>query len=189
MAIEAADTRAGRGCRFRRSERWRPGEQTVIDAGAMRGRNFAAERQDTSSSVFDAAVSHIGDLRKAGRKVLISAWTEGSLDRLLQVLTEHGLGNIETVSELRMVKALSRDKVTAAVLPIEDGFETSDLVVVTEQDILGDRLIRRSKRSKRNANVITEATGLGGGRYCRPCRSRHRPVYRPADDRSGRRAA
>ncbi|MGB8817134.1 MAG: transcription-repair coupling factor [Rhizobiaceae bacterium] len=137
--------------------------QTVIDAGSIRGRNFAAERQDTSSSVFDAAVSHIGDLRKAGRKVLISAWTEGSLDRLLQVLTEHGLGNIETVSEFRMVKALSRDKVTATVLPIEDGFETADLVVVTEQDILGDRLVRRSKRSRRNANVITEATGLAAG--------------------------
>ncbi len=139
------------------------GRAMIIDAGATRGRNFAAERQDTSSSVFDAAVSHIGDLRKAGRKVLLSAWTEGSMDRLLQVLTEHGLGNIETVSELRMVKALSRDKVTASVLPIEDGFETSDLVVVTEQDILGDRLIRRSKRAKRNADVITEATGLAAG--------------------------
>jgi transcription-repair coupling factor (superfamily II helicase) len=139
------------------------GRETVIDAGSARGRNFAAERQDTSSSVFDAAVSHIGDLRKAGRKVLISAWTEGSLDRLLQVLGEHGLEKIETVSDLRMVKALSRDKVTAAVLPVEDGFETAGLVVVTEQDILGDRLIRRTKRAKRNADVITEAAGLAAG--------------------------
>ncbi|MGL4489368.1 MAG: transcription-repair coupling factor, partial [Rhizobiaceae bacterium] len=137
--------------------------RSVINAGAAKGRSFASERQDTSSSVFDAAVSHIGDIRKAGKKCLITAWTEGSLDRLLQVLTEHHLGNIETVSELRMVKALSRDKVTAAVLPIENGFETSDLVVVTEQDILGDRLIRRSKRSKRDANVIREAAGLAAG--------------------------
>jgi transcription-repair coupling factor (superfamily II helicase) len=135
----------------------------VVHAGAAHGRSFASERQDTSSSVFDAAVSHIGDIRKAGKKCLITAWTEGSLDRLLQVLTEHHLGNIETVSELRMVKALSRDKVTASVLPIENGFETSDFVVVTEQDILGDRLIRRSKRSKRDANVITEANGLAAG--------------------------
>ncbi|MGL4490896.1 MAG: transcription-repair coupling factor, partial [Rhizobiaceae bacterium] len=137
--------------------------RSVINAGAAKGRSFASERQDTSSSVFDAAVSHISDIRKAGKKCLITAWTEGSLDRLLQVLTEHHLGNIETVSELRLVKALSRDKVTAAVLPIENGFETSDLVVVTEQDILGDRLIRRSKRSKRDANVIREAAGLAAG--------------------------
>ncbi len=95
--------------------------------------------------------------------MLVSAWTEGSLDRLLQVLTEHGLEKIETVSDLRTVKALSRDKVTAAVIPIEDGFETSDFVVVTEQDILGDRLVRRTKRSKRNADVITEAAGLAAG--------------------------
>ena len=135
----------------------------TLDAGSARGRTFASERQDNASSVFDAAVDHIGNLRKAGRKVLLSAWSEGSLDRLLQVLTEHELGNIETVSEFRMVKALSRDKVTASVLPIENGFETSDLVVVTEQDILGDRLIRRSKRSKRSSDVITEATGLAAG--------------------------
>lgn len=138
-------------------------DHAVVHAGAARGRSFANERQDTSSSVFDAAVSHLGDIRKAGKKCLVTAWTEGSLDRLLQVLGEHHLGNIETVKELRTVKALSRDKITAAVLPIENGFETSDLVVVTEQDILGDRLIRRSKRSKRDANVITEANGLGAG--------------------------
>jgi transcription-repair coupling factor (superfamily II helicase) len=135
----------------------------IIDAGGSKGRSFSSERQDNASSVFDAAVSHIGDIRKAGRKVLITAWSEGSLDRLLQVLTEHGLGKIEAVSDLRTVKALSRDKVTAAVLPIEGGFETDDLVAVTEQDILGDRLIRRSKRGKKNSDIITEANGLAAG--------------------------
>ena len=115
------------------------------------------------SSVFDAAVSHIGDLRKAGKKVLLAAWSAGSLDRMMQVLAEHGLGNVETVSSLSMVKALSRDKVTAAVISVENGFETDDLVVVAEQDILGDRLIRRAKRKKRGADFITEATGLTAG--------------------------
>jgi hypothetical protein len=45
--------------------------------------------------------------------VLVAAWSEGSLDRLLQVLDEHGLEKIETVDRLSMVKALSRDKITA----------------------------------------------------------------------------
>ncbi len=44
------------------------GRDVVLDAGALRGRNFAAERQDTSSSVFEAAVSHIGDLRRPDGK-------------------------------------------------------------------------------------------------------------------------
>jgi transcription-repair coupling factor (superfamily II helicase) len=134
-----------------------------IHINARVGRSFAYERQNSSSSVFDTAVAHIADIRHQGKKCLITAWSKGSLERLLQVLTEHHLGNIETVSELRMVKALSRDKVTATVLPIENGFETSDLVIVTEQDILGDRLIRRSKREKRDSNMIKEAAGLSAG--------------------------
>ncbi len=139
------------------------GRHAVYLAGSKRGRSFETERNSDASSVFDAAVSHIGDLRKAGKKVLLAAWSAGSLDRMMQVLAEHGLGNAETVSSLSMVKALSRDKVTAAVISVENGFETDDLVVIAEQDILGDRLIRRSKRKKRGADFIIEATGLTAG--------------------------
>ncbi|RUW86592.1 DEAD/DEAH box helicase, partial [Mesorhizobium sp. M8A.F.Ca.ET.059.01.1.1] len=50
-----------------------------------------------------------------------------------------------------------------AVLPLESGFETDKLVVVAEQDILGDRLIRRSKRKKRASDFIAEASALSAG--------------------------
>ncbi|RUW43784.1 transcription-repair coupling factor, partial [Mesorhizobium sp. M8A.F.Ca.ET.021.01.1.1] len=45
----------------------------------------------------------------------------------------------------------------------ESGFETEKLVVVAEQDILGDRLIRRSKRKKRASDFIAEASALSAG--------------------------
>jgi transcription-repair coupling factor (superfamily II helicase) len=47
------------------------------------------------------------------------------------------------------------------------------MVVVAEQDILGDRLIRRSKRKKRASDFIAEASSLSARRHRRPCRSRH----------------
>ncbi|MGB5800229.1 MAG: transcription-repair coupling factor, partial [Mesorhizobium sp.] len=46
---------------------------------------------------------------------------------------------------------------------LETGFETDDLVVVAEQDILGDRLIRRSKRKKKASDFISEAASLSSG--------------------------
>ena len=49
-----------------------------------------------------------------------------------------------------------------AVLPLETGFETADLVVVAEQDILGDRLVRRKKR-KRASDFIAEVASLSAG--------------------------
>jgi transcription-repair coupling factor (superfamily II helicase) len=101
-----------------------------------------------------------------GRKVLITAWTEGSLDRLLQVTDEHGLGACASGSsshaELDKLKA---GEAAAAVLAIEGGFEIDDLVVIGEQDVLGDRLVRRAKRKRRGADYISEVSGLDEGSY------------------------
>ncbi len=46
---------------------------------------------------------------------------------------------------------------------IEQGFETPDLTVVAEQDILGDRLIRPRRKARKAADVLTEATSLSVG--------------------------
>ncbi|CAN7499238.1 transcription-repair coupling factor [Pararhizobium sp. LjRoot238] len=114
-------------------------------------------------NVFDQAVKYIADRRAKGDKVLISGWSEGSLDRLLQVLAEHGLANIKPVKALSELNALKPGEAASAVLSLESGFETGNLVVIGEQDILGDRMIRRSKRRKRGADFIAEVAGLDEG--------------------------
>ncbi len=114
-------------------------------------------------NVFDQAVKYIADRRAKGARVLISAWSEGSLDRLLQVLAEHGLANIKPVKALSELKSLKAGEAASAVLSLESGFETGDLVVIGEQDILGDRMVRRSKRRKRGADFIAEVAGLDEG--------------------------
>ena len=135
----------------------------VAHAGARPGRSFAEERQDPNVNVFDAAVGHIGEERAAGRRVIVAAWTDGSLDRLGQILEEHGLGNAGRVDTLAELEKLDAAKVGLTVLPLESGFETERLCVVAEQDILGDRLVRRSKRRRRAADFIAEASSLAAG--------------------------
>ena len=51
------------------------------------------------------------------------------------------------------------------MLGVEQGFETPDLAVIGEQDILGDRLVRPRRKARRAADVITEATSLGVGDF------------------------
>ena len=94
---------------------------------------------------------------------MVAGWSEGSLDRLAQILDEHKLGNLKQVATLTDVGALASGQAALAVLPLERGFETDDLVVVAEQDILGDRLVRRSKKRRRAADFIAEATSLSAG--------------------------
>ncbi|MCD2171427.1 transcription-repair coupling factor [Rhizobium sp. C4] len=114
-------------------------------------------------NVFELAVKHIADKRAAGRKVVIAGWSEGSLDRLLQVLAEHGLQRIKPIKAFSELKSLDKGEAAAAVLSLESGFEAGDVVIVGEQDILGDRMVRRAKRRKRGADYISEVAGLDEG--------------------------
>ncbi|MCQ8782629.1 transcription-repair coupling factor [Mangrovibrevibacter kandeliae] len=127
-----------------------------------RGRSFASERSAGDVNVFQVAVSHIATLRH-DKRVLLAAWSEGSRERLCQVLEEQGLGGMKTVESLAEIEKLPKGTVATAVFGIEAGFETESLAVIGEQDILGDRLVRRGRRKKRGADFISEVTGLAEG--------------------------
>jgi len=132
-------------------------------AGARQGRNFAEERADPNVNVFDHAVKHIADSRAGKKRVLIAGYSEGSLDRLTQVLTEHGLENLQKIGSIDEVEKLAKGQAGLVVLPLEAGFETDSLAVLAEQDILGDRLIRRAKKRKKASDFIAEVAALSEG--------------------------
>jgi len=135
----------------------------IFHAGSRAGRGFAEERANPNANVFDVAAKHIAEERAKKRRVLVAGWTDGSLDRLGQILDEHKLGNLKRVDSLEDVEKLAVGEAGLGVLPLESGFETEEWVVVAEQDILGDRLVRRSKKRKRAADFIAEATSLTAG--------------------------
>ena len=132
----------------------------VIDAQSSRGRTFKAEREADGVNVFDVVAKHVAAKRRE-KRTIVAAWSEGSLDRLTEVLGEHGLGGVERVSDGAALARLGPEKVATAVLPIEEGFETPDLCVVSEQDVLGERLVRR--RRKRAADFISEVSAMEEG--------------------------
>ena len=138
-------------------------ETRVFHAGSKHGRNFAEERADPNANVFDAVVKHISTVRAAKQRVIVAGWTEGSLDRLTQILEEHHLGNLKRVATLAEVQKLEPGQAALAVLPLETGFDAKKFIVVAEQDILGDRLVRRSKKRKRAADFISEVASLAAG--------------------------
>ncbi|WP_394689561.1 transcription-repair coupling factor [Hoeflea sp.] len=139
----------------------------VIDLPTSTGPRWAADASGESTRVnlFDKLVAHVAAKREAGRKVLVTAWTEGSLDRLLQVTEEHGLARVRRINSHAELETLKPGEAAAAVLAIEGGFEIGDLVVIGEQDVLGDRLVRRAKRKRRGADYISEVSGLDEGSY------------------------
>ena len=138
------------------------GGPATVNLGAKEGRNFAPERQQEGVNVFDALGGHIRALRKADKRIAIASWSVGARDRLTSVLTDHGIENYTTVESWAEMLALPPRTLGLMVLGLEHGFETDALAIISEQDVLGDRLVRQ-RRSRRAQNFLTEATSLAPG--------------------------
>jgi transcription-repair coupling factor (superfamily II helicase) len=142
---------------FQREE----GEGT-LDLGARIGRNFVAERAQDSVHLFEAAGRHADELIKAGKRVLFASWSEGSSERLGAMLADHGLKAVRYAPYWDAARAADPKTPQRVVLPLESGFETDALAVISETDILGDRLAR-PRRRRRAQNFLAEATALTPG--------------------------
>jgi transcription-repair coupling factor (superfamily II helicase) len=138
-------------------------DSASISFGGRRGRSFAAERAQTAISIYDAVRIHSEEQRKTGKRVLIASWTEGSQERLQTILKDHALAPLATAATWADASTRDQSIVSLIVLGLEEGFETSDLVVIAEQDILGDRLVRKARKNKKAADFLSELSSLSPG--------------------------
>ena len=131
----------------------------VIDAGGRIGRNFAPERQQEGINLFGTLAGHITDRMSKG-PVLIASYSEGARERLIGLIEDEGLAEAIPVTDRTGV---GKRGLHLAVWALEHGFETPDLTVISEQDVLGDRLIRQPKKRRKAENFLTETQSLSPG--------------------------
>jgi transcription-repair coupling factor (superfamily II helicase) len=139
-----------------------PDETRTEDAGGRLVHNFAAERQAQDVNLFEAVVRLLQAESKKHRHTVIACWSDGSRDRMAQLLADHGLRNPRMAENWQDAITTAPAVSAIVVLPLENGFETNDLVVLSEQDILGERLLRPQRR-KKASDALTEATSLAAG--------------------------
>ena len=139
-----------------------PESGKAIDFGFRSARDFAPERS-RGDNVYEAAAAHFAALGKSGRRPLFAAYSEGSRSRIASILAEAGttLKTAETWQEALGLSA--RGEPAAMVLPLDTGFANDELELVTEQDLLGDRLVRRRKRRKDSDAFLAELSALNRG--------------------------
>ncbi len=128
----------------------------VTDAGGRIGRDFAPERQQESISLFGALVAHVRARLEVG-PVIVASYSDGARERLTGLLEDEGAGEVIPVQTYGRV---GKGGLHLAVWPLEQGFEAPGLTVISEQDVLGDRLIRQTKKRRRAENFLTETQSL-----------------------------
>ncbi|HWI76685.1 MAG TPA: transcription-repair coupling factor [Sphingomicrobium sp.] len=134
---------------------------TTIDFGVETARDFAPERA-RNDNVYEAVADHVQKLRRAGRKVVLASYTKGARERLAGLLEDHGLKAKKAVDSWQEALG-SKTQPALLVLPLDHGFSTPDVAVLTEQDMLGDRLVRRRKRRNNADAFLAEIASLSPG--------------------------
>ncbi|MGI3184059.1 transcription-repair coupling factor [Nioella aestuarii] len=132
----------------------------VVDAGGRIGRSFAPERQQENISLFGALADHIRSESKR-HAVVMASWSEGARERLWGLLEDQDITDLTEISD--GLVGLKAGSVNLAVWPLEQGFTGAGVTVISEQDVLGDRLIRPKRKTKRAENYLTEAQSLSPG--------------------------
>ena len=138
-----------------------PESDRVIDFGVDPARDFAPERAQ-SVNIYDEVVKHVGKLRKNKHKVVLASYSAGARERLAGLIEDHGLRSIKQVRTWQEALGAKADA-ALMVLPLDHGFTSNELAVLTEQDILGDRLVRRKKRRKSADAFLAELAALSPG--------------------------
>ncbi|VDC31926.1 transcription-repair coupling factor [Pseudogemmobacter humi] len=135
----------------------------VLDAGGRVGRSFAPERQQEKVSLFGALSDHVRALRE-DRDVVLASWSEGAMERLKGLLDDQGLAS-ETIADLRGLSppAKGKGRICQMVWALESGFTAPGLAVISEQDVLGDRLVAKPKRRRKAENFLREVDSLSPG--------------------------
>jgi transcription-repair coupling factor (superfamily II helicase) len=138
-----------------------PESARTIDFGVEAARDFGPERAQ-QANVYEAVAKHIGKLGKVGRKVVLASYTKGARERLSGLLEDHGVKTQKLVDSWQQALG-AKSQQALLVLPLDHGFTTIDVAVLTEQDMLGDRLVRRRKRRKAADAFLAELAALSPG--------------------------
>ncbi len=143
-----------------------PESATVLDFGVDGPRDFGPERS-AQTNVYESVVDHLSKLRKLGKRPILASYSVGARERLGNLLADHGLKggkHAETWQEALAVADTAKSAgVALVVLPLDHGYAAPGIAVLTEQDMLGDRLVHRKKRKKSADAFLAELATLTPG--------------------------
>lgn len=128
-----------------------------VSGGGKKMPSFADKRA-SKENLYTSFVDALKTYEMEGNQVLLTAVSSGSAERLSHILEEHGAVSFRQVGAFSEV---FKEKTPAlAVLEMDKGFQAPGLVVVTEEDLLGERLGHPHKAKKRSDLFIAEASSL-----------------------------
>ncbi|MBE6449769.1 MAG: transcription-repair coupling factor [Alphaproteobacteria bacterium] len=124
------------------------------DMGGRVGIRFAAER--IATNVFEKLAEFI---QKSVKPIVISAVSDVAINHITKGLSEYGV-HLKTYSSWQ--EALKKTP-SIVLMPLERGFSCKEFTVFSEEDILGERMVRPTRHRRAKENFIEDVSTLTVG--------------------------
>ena len=124
------------------------------------------EEQRGSGHALEPLTRRLEQWRAQGRRVRVTCATPSAAERLIDILSDYGLA-LELARGRALADWPEPGEIDVAVAPLADGFELPDdaLVVLTEQNVFGQRQQRRAVRITRQTNAIERLAQIQEGDF------------------------
>lgn len=141
-----------------------PESNSNIDFGAVPQKVFSSLKNINNLTVYEDLANEFAANKH--KKRILCCYTEGSLDRMHNILIENDFKNlIISPSWKDAEKESANGKIALVLLELQHGFNSKDYFIVTEQDIWGERKNIRSIKKVSAENLIADISSLNIGEY------------------------
>ena len=96
-------------------------------------------------------------------KRLIACYSEGSRERIFSLMTEYGIKDLAVADSWNEAVSKAQKSVVLMSMNLMHGFKGDGYVLVSEQDILGERLRRKSTKKVTSKDFIADISSLSVG--------------------------
>ena len=166
-----------------------PEAANVIDAGARRGAILPPSAPSPTPMCSRPSRATCRRLQAAGKRVAVALWSEGARERMSHVLADHKLHNLSPVASWPQAHGAAEDLGRARRarhrIRFRDRRRRDRQRAGHSRRPAGAAAPRQPPRGELHRRSDQSRARRSGG----ACRSRHRPLCRPAADRSRGRAA
>jgi transcription-repair coupling factor (superfamily II helicase) len=149
-----------------------PENDNVVQMPFKAVENFSILSKTTNTNTFELMKGYFSgtssnNLNKQNsarlqKKKVVTCFSQGSLDRMKNMLQEHDF-HVVILNNWEEIKNIKGKSVGITILDIEQGFENEDFVLISEQDLLGERIGNRRPSRKKSEEFITEASSISEG--------------------------
>lgn len=133
----------------------------IIDMQCVPMRSFVAPQGGSIAQTYDELRKFLTD--KNDVTTIIACYSLGSRERLYNLLSEHGFSHLQLIDNWNDALNISKNSISLVIMPLLQGFKGMGLNLISEADILGEKLVRRKPKKPSSKDFIADISSMSVG--------------------------